>query len=362
VGALHRVDLPGLIGDEPLGFLAAVGVVGQLRDGPYLSWDPQDGHAILHCRRHTSVADVVAELEANLATIKPGQAIPRSKDFPFPRRRGQPDPLRLHPAQFRRLMDRLRRQGGGYYWLTRVVTDRSCDINGFCTVNPLVGVRGRQTVGSFWYYPMVEVRRDPRRLITQALTGWHRVEGAEGWLLDHRAAYTMDPNLRGPSGSMAVPGATWLATLAVDRFGYWRRNGVDLGRPVLPSGWFQVDDRDMFAWPLWTLPICQNTFDAVWNVGWGYDRWEFSSDGNDVVRAQITRTHGVSAPNSMDHNVDLDVFRMCGAVRSALGVLTPVTVHTIRVAGRYGIEYEDWKGWDWQYPEVPDYPGKYGWG
>jgi hypothetical protein len=363
VTGLHRVDLPGLVGDQPLAFLAAFGLMKQLLETSYLHWDPADRHAILHCHRYSSVADLVAALTKRLKAVPAGQAIPNTPGFPVRRRRGAPDPLRIRPADYRRLLDRLSRTSGGEYWLKATITDRATDANGYCLVNPLVAVRGRQTIGSFWYYPMLEVRADPERLLTEALTGWRRVAGSEGWLLDHRATYATDPGLPGPGGSLAVPGATWLATLAVPEFGYRRRNGVDSG-PVLPSGWFRADRRDVFLWPLWTLPASSNTLDAVWNVGWGYDDWHLTAARDGTLQAGISRTHGVAAPNAMDYTVDLDIFTMCGAVRpSADGPLTPVTVHTRHKPSRdRGTEYPAWKGWDWKYPDPGDYPGRYGWG
>ncbi|MGK5517825.1 type I-G CRISPR-associated protein, Cas3-extension family [Micromonospora sp. URMC 107] len=362
MATLHRVDLPGLVGDEPLGFLAAIGLMGQLLENSYLHWDPRDRHAVLHCHSYSSVADLVAMLCRRLDEIKPGQAIPFSAGFPVRRRRGAPDPLRVRPAEYRKLLDRVGRSPGGASWLQATVTDRATDTDGFCLVNPLVAVRSKQTIGSFWYYPMLDVRRDPKRLITEALTGWRRVEGSEGWLLDHQATYSTDPGLRGPGGSMAVPGATWLATLAISEFGYRRRNGIDSG-PVLPSGWFRAGNRDVFLWPLWTVPAGSNTLKAVWNVGWGYDGWEITSAGDGQLEVRISKTHGVPAPNSIDHNVDLGIFTMCAAARPPGAALTPVPIRTLhKPTGNPDRKYPAWKGWDWKYSDVGEYPGKYGWG
>jgi hypothetical protein len=340
----HRVDLPGLVGDEPLGFLAAIGLVHQLMGRCLLSWDPTDRHAILHTDRWSSVADLVAALIERLELVKDGSAIPNTPGFPVRRKRGGPDPLRVRPADYGRLLGRVSRSSGGEHWLKATVTDQATDVNGFCAVNPLVAVRGRQTIGSFWYYPMLEVRKDPDRLLTEALTGWRRVEGAEGWLLDHRATYSTDPGLRGPGGSMAVPGATWLATLAVDKFGYRRRNGIDNG-PVLPSGWFRVDRRDIFLWPLWTLPAGDNTLDAVWNGGWASDDWEPSLTRDGELQVRISETHGVMSPSNVAHTRDLAIFTMCAAIRPPQGPLTPLRIHTRRKPNKW-TEWQAWEGWD----------------
>lgn len=346
--ALHRVDLPGLVGDEPLGFLAAIGLMRQLMETAYLSWDPADRHAILHCHSYSSIADLVAALMRRLEMIGAGQAIPNTPGFPVRRRRGTPDPLRVRPAEYPGLLSRVSRSSGGQHWLAATVSNRTTDPDGFCVVNPLVAVRGRQTLGSFWYYPMLEVRQDAKRLLTEALSGWRRVESSEGWLLDHRATYSADPGLRGPGGSMAVPGATWLATLAVDKFAYRRRNGVDKG-PIVPCGWWQVDGQNVFLWPLWSLPASDNTLEAVWNVGWGYDDWKVLPARDSVLEVYISKTLGVMAPNSVHHTVDLDIFTMCAAIRPSHGPLTPIRTRTLHTPDKWR-EYSAWEGWDWKVP------------
>jgi hypothetical protein len=357
----HRIDLPGLVGDEPLAFLAAIGLNTLLLDG-ILSWDPNDRHAILHCDRHSSVADLVATLIERLMEIREGQAIPFTDGFPIRRRRGGPDPLRITPLQYRSLDRKLNGHGGARSWLAATLTDRATDEKGLCLVNPLIALRGRQTIGSFWHYPMVEVRKDPQRLLTEALTGWRRVPDADGWLLDHHASYSQDSRLRSHAGSMAVPGATWLATLALGTFGYGLLGGSNCP-PDLPPGWFRVDDSIVFAWPLWTLPIGGDTLSSVLNVGWGYGDWHFERTGDGGLNARISATHGVRAPNSIDHTVDLDIFAMCAATRPAHDVpLIPVPVHLTRVPDPRRRESSSWPGWDWNVPDLGDYPGRYGHG
>jgi hypothetical protein len=355
---LHRIDLPGLVGDVPLAFLAVRGLMTQLMEISYLSWDPEDRHAILYCRTPASVADLVRVLMEQLQKIPDGEVLPYTRGFPVRRRRGAPDPLRVTPAGYRELA----RRSDSKSWLVATLTNRATDAGGYCLVNPLIAVRGRQTIGSFWYYPMLEVRRDPERLLTEALTGWRRVEGSEGWLLDHHATYSADPGLRGPGGSMAVPGATWLATLAVKEFGY-----PDYASPHLPeglpSGWFRVGDTEVFAWPLWTLPASRGSLKAVWNVGWASGGWKFAPARGGGLKAIISKTHGIPAPNATDYNRDLAIFAMCAAARPSGGgtPLTPLPVQLRRVRTRYG-EYPAWEGWDWEAPDPGDYPGRYGWG
>jgi len=218
------IELPGLIGDEPLGFLAAIGLATQIMENSYLSWSPETHHAILHCRdsRFSSIDDLVSMLLRRLDEIQPGWAIPNQTNFPLRRRRGGPDPLRMRPYDYQGR--ELRPYKGGLSWL-KAHTDQSGDRRPrVLRADPLHRHPRPPDHRSFWYYPMLEVKKDPRRLLTEALTGWRRVDGADGWLLDHHATYSTDPGIRGPSGSMAVPGATWLATLAVHKFPFQDRS------------------------------------------------------------------------------------------------------------------------------------------
>jgi len=358
VSDLHRIDLPGLVGDVPLGFLAVRGLMTQVLESSYLSWDPEDRHAILYCYKQASGADLVSVLMERLGAIREGEVLPFTRGFPVRRRRGAPDPLRVTPAGYRQLA----RSTDGRSWLEATITDEATDPDGHCLVNPLIAVRGRQTIGSFWYYPMLEVRRDPERLLTEALTGWRGVEGSEGWLLDHNATYSTDPGLRGPGGSMAVPGATWLATLAVPEFGYPRYGGPHLPKS-LPSGWFRVQGAEVFAWPLWTLPANgTTTLGSVWSSGWERGHWKFARTSGGGLEATISQTHGVPAPNAIHYIRDLGIFAMCAAARPrGGGPLTPVPVRVRRVPSDWG-EDPAWEGWDWDFPDPGEYPGKYGWG
>ncbi|MEU0722827.1 hypothetical protein [Streptomyces sp. NPDC006140] len=344
------VELPGLVGDEPLGFLAAIGLINQLSEVAYLSWSPESHWAIVHCdaSRYSGIDDLVSALLRRLDKVKPGWAIPYETDFPLRRRSGGPDPLRMRPDEFRaRTMNRYK---GGLSWLKAALTDEATDADGYCAVTPYIAVRGRQTIGSFWYYPMLEVRKEPRRLLTEALTGWRRVEGADGWLLDPHASYSTYPEVRGPAGSMAVPGATWLATLAVGEFPFQSRSSraVQPIRPTRPILWHHLDGQDVLMWPLWTLPARGNTLHAVWNVGWRSGAWELQRLPDETLEVRIRPTHGVAAPDNIDRTVDLGIFTMCAATRPHNGQmpapLTPVPIQTRRdLPEKYG-DYPAWSG------------------
>jgi hypothetical protein len=241
------VHLPALSGREPLGFLAAVGVVAALArrtDTPsaMLSWCPEEHHAIVHSVHHSAEALVTA-LTGIIDQIPPGQVLPDTAGFPPPRSRGAPDPLRVTPSQLWYMRAPMRDKGGvgAAEWLERTLWAGKVDEHGHCYVNPFIYTQGRQTIGQFFYYPLEAVRRAPARLLAEALTGWRRYPQVDSWGLDHRPG--------------AVPGAVWLATqglayivlegdpgnLPEPRVSLWHRLGK-------PSG-------DYMVWPLWDEPL-----------------------------------------------------------------------------------------------------------
>jgi hypothetical protein len=331
------VDVPGLIGTEPLDFLAAIGLADMMNNGGLLSWSPEDYHAILHCdeTEQSDLGAVVYEAAHRLRSIEPGKAIPYSPRFPYPRRPQQADPLRMRPAEFREKMDARQREGTS--WLKATLTDQETDENGFCALTPFIALRGRQTIGSFWYYPMMEVAKAPRRLLTEALRDGTRVEGVDSWLLDHRAEHSHGRGIRGPAGSLAVPGKIWLATLAIHDFPFESRYvpgaKLQVERPIRPVLWNFLDGQDIFMWPLWTLPMGRGTRGSLFHVGWHYRDWQLTRQ-SDGLHVQISDTHGASAPHNFNDIVDAGIFTMCAATRPLdgpqPGPLTPLPIETSR--------------------------------
>jgi hypothetical protein len=324
MAGLHSVELPGLDGRKPLGFLAALGLMRLFMYSVRLSWTP-DCRAVLHstCR---SVDEIVDKLLPIVEELKGDQVLRNAHGFPPRRRPGGPDPLRVRSGKYVRLGPKS--VGGGDVWLRRIVSFDFDDAHGYRQVSQYVETRGEQSIGSIFYCPKEEVRQDPRRLITEALSGWRRVEGSEAWLLDHEATYDYGPHLRGPAGSRGVPGATWLATYALGTF--------EFGRDGLSTYWIRVDGRPLMLWPLWSLPTSENTLAAVLNVGWdrgsNTGHWPVRHERDRSLVVQIAAEHLVADPNNIDLNADLGVIAMCAAERSLMsgmpGPLTPAPIRT----------------------------------
>jgi hypothetical protein len=249
------VELPALDGRLPLGFLAALGLLTLINEslpGPArLSFTPERGTAVIHSDYKTP-AEVAARLAATVSAT-PGTAVIPGLTHGFPRQAGTgPDPMR-HPRdthrQFaRELSDDDPRAAA--QWLPRLITDLATDNSGKAAITPFMAPRGQQKMRSFFEKPLDLVRHKPEYL-TEALTGWRRVPGVTGEYLDHAALNApVDDPAGKPGQERGVPGATWLATMAVPML---RLTGN--GRDRAATLWHQAGERNFMIWPLWDQPL-----------------------------------------------------------------------------------------------------------
>jgi hypothetical protein len=82
--------------------------------------------------------------------------------------------------------------------------------------------------------------------MTEAFTGWRRHEGFTGEYLDHRVLNDAAASATGKSGERGVPGATWLAVMAIPLL----RVAVDRGRAG-GTLWRRRGQESVAVWPLW---------------------------------------------------------------------------------------------------------------
>ena len=107
-----------------------------------------------------------------------------------------------------------------------LLTDLAVDNNGRAGLTPYAAPSGKQNLRTFFSKPLHEVRASPGR-IHEALTGWRRVEGFTGEYLDHHVlnAAADSPGWLRTAAESGVPGATWLATMALPVLPYIGSNG-----------------------------------------------------------------------------------------------------------------------------------------
>lgn len=331
----HALDLPALDGRLPLGFLAACGVLrllgdSQARDNEAplrLSWDPVRATARLHTA--LSLDEVVARLAGIAVGIGRESLFPHAPaSFPGEPRPEWPsnDGLRVPRQQFRQQLSMWHAQSDPVVtdeWVPALVTDQTADIRktkahgdtpaqkiACVSITPFAAPSGQQTFRTM-FTKTLEMMQHDQDLIRQALVAWRRVPGVTGEYLDHHVLGSATDRSDGQSVEIGVPGATWLALMALPLFPAWGD-----GASIFAGGWQRVGRRRILAWPAWRAPL-------------------------DLAAAKALTTHPglrLTAPDpahvmcDMSTLVPLSVFRVLAAERRQIpgrtfaGVLTPVSV------------------------------------
>jgi hypothetical protein len=249
---MTAVQLPALDGREPLGFLAALGAL-RLLDGARLSFNPTTAIATLH-GPYGSVHEIAAALTAVLDSIADGAAIPGvPAGFPRPMQRTGSDPTRVARDRFPALARDIAGSPDGPRWLSSLITDLVVDDKGLVACTPYMAPSGKQSVYTFFAKPLEATRTTPDRIL-EALTGWRRLDNFSGEYLDHRVLSSAADHPSGTSTEAGVPGATWLATMALPLL---RVTGSGTGTKATATGWHHVPGRHapVMVWPLWRNPL-----------------------------------------------------------------------------------------------------------
>jgi hypothetical protein len=317
----YTVELPALDGRDALGLLAALGVLRILTDEARLdvrlSFDESSALALLHSPLR-SVGEVVDALVDVIGTIPDDGVIPGvPARFPLGKAGVESDPMRVPREQLRRTAYDLtdgRLEPALSRWIAAVVTDLAVDAKGRVGLTPYTAPAGQQSLRSFFAKPLDEVRKAPATLIREALTGWRRVDGYTGEYLDHRVLRSAADHPSGKSVEAGVPGATWLAIMALPLL---RLTGNGTG--VQATLWHSIAGRrqPVMTWPLWRQPL--DTLGIVTLLEHPDLRPRATADGITVTQAGWPV---------------LGVFAMAGAARQPIegrksaGVLAPISIRT----------------------------------
>ena len=247
----HSVEIPALDGRTALGFLAALGLLNLLNDhtaGPTgLSFTPSRGTAVIHSPM-ASLDDIEEQLKAITAAVPTGAAITGiAIGFPRPAGSGK-DPMRCLRDGYRQFAADIRSidAPAADRWLPHLLTDLAVDREGRAALTPFSAPRGKQNVRSFFGNSLTKVCAEPG-LIHDALVAWRRIEGVNGEYLDHHVLNSPTDNPAGrKEAERGVPGATWLATMALPLL---RLTGD--GQNVSATLWHRTGRRFVMIWPLW---------------------------------------------------------------------------------------------------------------
>jgi hypothetical protein len=250
---MTTVELPALDGRSPLGFLAALGllrVLGESAVHPLrLSFSRTSAAAQLHSPL-SSIDEVAGELQ-HLVSQSPKAAVAGlDPGFPFPAGQGS-DPMRQPRRDFKTLLAQVQAVDPRAVseWMPCLFTDLAIDAQDRADLTPFCAPSGKQNLRTFFEKPLSAVRASPLR-IQEALTSWRRVDGFTGEYLDHRVLNSAADDPAGRSAERGVPGATWLATMALPLL---RLTGD--GTRTQATLWHRVGRRSVMTWPLWEPPL-----------------------------------------------------------------------------------------------------------
>lgn len=247
----HAVLLPALDGTDPLGFLAALGTLRLIPDSR-LSFDTASSRAVVHsgCESTEKIAEV---LRGIVDQISEGAYLPECPpDFPPAGGNSGTDPLRPPRADYRALARTYHETPAARTWLHAVTTDLAArKKDQACEISPYMAPAGKQRVYTFFAKPLELIRKQPDYL-HQALTDWKRHEGYSGEYFDHRAIVNAAASPTGEAQNLGVPGASWLACMALTLL---RTTGT--GESKLGTGWHyhRTQRRSFLIWPLWNRPL-----------------------------------------------------------------------------------------------------------
>jgi hypothetical protein len=252
---MNTAELPALDGRSPLGFLAALGLLNVL-----------DKAGVSPLRLSFSRSSAAAEVQSPFASIEeitrqlqnviagcPGAAVAGlDPGFPAPAGQKGGDPMRQPRDAYRKLVAGIAAidPEAASDWMPSLLTDLATDSQGRADLTPFCAPSGKQNLRTFFDKPLTAVRNDPS-LLNDALTGWRRVEGFTGEYLDHHVINSAADDPRGRLGAeRGVPGATWLATMAIPLL----RLAGD-GQKTDATLWHQAGRRRIMIWPLWHEPL-----------------------------------------------------------------------------------------------------------
>ncbi len=252
---MTKVEMPALDGRSPLGFLAALGLLRVLDEAGvsplWLSFSRESAATELHSPL-ASIDSVAGKLHEVVSADAGAVVLGLDPGFPAPAGQRGGDPMRQPRNSFRKLLADVRATDAkaAAEWMPCLFTDLAVDSQGRAELTPFCAPSGKQNLHTFFEKPLSKVRSDPE-VLREALTMWRRVEGFTGEYFDHRVINSAADDPQGRAGAeRGVPGATWLATMAIPLL---RLTGD--GRRIDAVLWHRVAGRQVMIWPLWHQPL-----------------------------------------------------------------------------------------------------------
>jgi hypothetical protein len=247
---MHDVTLAGLDGTNPLGFLAALGVLSATTDESSdvrLKWQYDGAWRPVLISIHADSGTLVDSLDADRKRCTADPALAFEYD-------GKRD-LKPAPGQFRLFLmqlsgDATAKNRRSVDWASAFATDVAIDNNGNAKPTALHFTAGQQ---QFLQMVAELVRNVTKADLREALEGpwkYERPLPVLGWDATSSRDYALRATDPSTDKKLGVPGADWLAVRGL-RFIQTVPRGGRVITTGCTGGW--KDGR--FRWPVWTVPL-----------------------------------------------------------------------------------------------------------
>lgn len=256
-----NLSVPALRGDDPLGFLAALGLVALAEQGELpslrLAWEGRYSPSAAVDGDFDSLDSLGEALEKAFQSLRErGELAPGfGTDFP-PQQTGTTDPMRMEPEDMARhyaAADERWHDGQPWFarWLIALAAQAAVKDakRNDVVLTPFYAPTGRMTLRASIFEKTIEAVEQVGGP-GDAVRRWRRIS-YYGANFDDRAERDAGVTTNGKPDSQGAPSPTWLAAMAMRLFPM-----VDDGRKAAAVGWqrarmFQGFTSRSLVWPIW---------------------------------------------------------------------------------------------------------------
>jgi len=262
--------LPGLRGDDALGFLAAIGLVALSEQGEIpplrLAWTAGAAPVALVDGEVATVEELSDALSGVLERLEERGAVLPGVDAEFPLRVvGTKDPMRMPVEDMAAIYgdaaasqsDGRVSEGWAAHWLLALCGQAATDKDDRVLLTSFYAPTGRMSLRGSLFEKTMDAVRDVDGP-GDALTGWRRTDPKlkyDGANFDERAKRDAGVTTHGDAANQGAPSPTWLAMMGIRCFPV-----VDDGSATATVGWQRIRlypgyTRRSLIWPIWEAPL-----------------------------------------------------------------------------------------------------------
>lgn len=255
---MHEVALMGLDGANPLGFLAALGIMEAVCDGALearLSWRYVGAWRPVLASPHPDLDSLLRRLDMDREACIADPALALHYD-------GKAD-LKPKPERFREFLLQLRElvsatNRRSVDWASAFATDVAVDNNGNTKPTALHFTAGQQQFLQMVNELASRVTTDDLREALEGPWKYERPLPVMGWDSTSSRDYALRASDPSTDKKRGIPGADWLAVRGLAAL-----PTVPRGNRILTTGCSGGWKDGQFRWSLWTVPLTGQTIRSV---------------------------------------------------------------------------------------------------